>query len=320
MKLQTRLSIPTADHPIDYSSQLLLLGSCFVENIGDKLDYYKFRSLQNPFGILFSPMAMETLLNRVVKLELFTASDLFFHNERWHSFEVHSSMSGPEQEAVLEKLNAAVRNTRAAIISASHMICTLGTAWTYRNVDSNALVANCHKVPQQKFRKELQGVTDIVNSLEKSVACIRDINPDAHVIFTISPVRHLRDGFTENLRGKSHLVTALFQFLSRQATSGKLQYFPAYEILMDELRDYRFYDRDLVHPNSLAIDYIWERFQAAWISDDCRPVMESVDAVQKGLRHTPFNPRSRQHLDFEKVLQEKIAYLQQHYPFMDFNT
>ncbi len=320
MKLQTRLSIPPATHPIDYSSRLLLMGSCFVENIGNKLAYYKFHTLQNPFGILFSPMAIEMVLKRMADRELYTAADLFFHNERWHCFEVHSALSSPEQVAVLQMLNDGVLKTHEAMAAATHIIITLGTAWTYRNLESRVLVANCHKVPQNQFIKELQEIENITASLENSVACIREVNPGARVIFTVSPVRHLKDGFTENLRSKSHLITALFRFLSKPATAVELQYFPAYELLMDELRDYRFYDRDLVHPNGLAIDYIWERFRAAWISEKCQPVMDTVDAVQKGLQHKPFNPQSQQYLDFQNGLQQKITYLQQHFPFMEFNT
>lgn len=319
MKLQTQLSIPRSGNPLDYTSRLLLLGSCFVENIGNKLEYYKFRNLQNPFGILFSPMAIETIIKRVVAQELYTASDLFFHNERWQCYEVHSAMSDPGKEAVLQRLNGAVRKTYQELALATHVIITLGTAWTYRNLESNSLVANCHKVPQNEFTKELREVPDIVASLENSVTAIRSVNPGVQIIFTVSPVRHLKDGFTENLRSKAHLITALHLFLSIQENTGELHYFPAYELMMDELRDYRFYGRDMVHPNGLAIDYIWGRFLSAWISEKCLTVMDTVDAVQKGLHHRPFNPGSQQHLAFQNGLQEKIAYLEEHYPFMEFN-
>lgn len=316
MRLKTQVPISKAAIPIDYQSSLLLLGSCFVENIGNKLQYYKFAVLQNPFGILFHPGAIENLVLRAVNAKNFKEEELFHRNERWHCFDAHSDLSDPSKEALLQKLNTGLKHTRQQIGIASHIVITLGTAWAYRHLKKNSLVANCHKVPQKDFSKELLSTKNIIQRLERIIEAIRLINAKATIIFTVSPVRHLKDGFTENQLSKAHLFAALNPVLEHQ----NVAYFPAYEILMDELRDYRFYEPDMMHPNQLAIDYIWEQFQENWVSEQAYGLMEKVDEVQKGLSHKPFHKESVEHQKFVKTLQRKIAYLQKEYPFIAFEA
>ena len=322
MKLQTQIQLNKAANQIDYSSQLLLLGSCFSENIGAKLHYFKFRTLQNPFGILFHPLAIENLISRAIKKEYYTENELFYLNERWHCFDAHSSLSDVSKEQLLERLNAHLATTEAHLRKSTHIIITLGTAWVYREKESVKTVANCHKVPQQEFVKHLLSVAEIISSLQRTVQEIQSINKKAQLVFTISPVRHLKDGFIENQRSKSHLITAIHDIVNSPSLGGGWgeDYFPAYEIMMDELRDYRFYDRDMVHPNQMAIDYIWEKFVEVWVSNDAKEVMKKVDKIQKGLRHRPFNAKGLEHQKFQKSLQEKIADLQLGYPFMEFSS
>lgn len=315
MKLQTQVPIAKSTSQIDYQSRLVLLGSCFVENIGDRLGYHKFEIVQNPFGILFHPEAIEKLVLRAINSKLYTEEEIFFHNERWHCFEVHSDLSDYSQQALLQRLNEGLELTRQQIITASHIVITLGTSWTYRHLQRNILVANCHKVPQKEFSKELLSTKRIIKCLESTIETIRSVNDKVAIVFTVSPVRHLKDGFTENQLSKGHLFAALPPILERRHVC----YFPAYEIMMDELRDYRFYQADMVHPNQLAIDYIWERFKLSWISEHAYPVMEKVDEIQKGLRHIPFNEKSQQHRKFVKSLRDKITYLQKEHPFMEFD-
>lgn len=320
MHLQTKILLEKAADQIDYSSQLLLLGSCFAENIGGKFDYFKFQSMQNPFGILFHPLAIENLVSKAVREEKYTEADLFFLNERWHCFDAHSELSDPLKEILLNKLNSGVHQTHRQITKSSHIIITLGTAWAYRNTGSNAIVANCHKVPQKDFSKELLPIDAIRTSILGIIKSVRSVNKDVQLIFTVSPVRHLKDGHLENQRSKAHLISAIHEVTHPPSLIGGLgeAYFPSYEIMMDELRDYRFYETDMVHPNQLAIDYIWEKFVEVWISPSVHPTMEKVDAIQKGLKHRPFNPISEQHKLFLKSLDEKIMYLQGQYPFMEF--
>lgn len=318
MELQTHISLKPEKNQVCYDSKLLLMGSCFVENIGNKLEYYKFRSLQNPFGIIFQPKAIEKLFYKTVNEEKFTADDLFYLNERWHCFNVHSDCSNESQEMVLLNLNETLNLTLQQLKESSHIIITVGTAWVYRFIETNELVANCHKVPQAQFSKELLSLDHIVESLAKTVSVIRKVNSTAVIIFTVSPVRHLKDGFVENQRSKAHLISAVHQLLNQSPHNQKLHYFPSYEIMMDELRDYRFYAEDMVHPNKTAVNYIWEKFRKVWINSDDFPFMDDVETIQKGLSHKPFNASSEQHKQFLKSLSEKIMYLQKEYPFIKF--
>ena len=320
MKLQTQIPLKPERNQIGFDSKLLLMGSCFVENIGNKLEYYKFRSLQNPFGIIFQPRAIEKLLYKTVNKEKFSEEDFFFLNERWHCFDVHSDCSNVSKEMALSNLNKTLDSTLRQLQVSSHIIITLGTAWAYRFSKTNELVANCHKVPQSQFSKELLSIDQISGSLANIISVIRQINSSAAIIFTVSPVRHLKDGFMENQRSKAHLISAVHELLNHQSKiiNQRLHYFPSYEIMMDELRDYRFYADDMVHPNQTAINYIWEKFKQVWINSDDFPFMDDVETIQKGLSHKPFNADSEQHRQFLKSLSEKIMYLQKEYPFIKF--
>lgn len=294
---------------------MFLLGSCFSENIGEKFNYYKFKSSQNPFGILFHPKAIETFVTNAINQKEYTEDDVFFLNERWHCFDAHSQLSNTSKEELLTNLNLAVQQTSQRINASTHIIITLGTSWVYRLIESDAFVANCHKVPQKKFLKEILSIDEIVESLESMIALIRDINPNVNFIFTVSPVRHLKDGFTENQRSKSHLIAAIHQVVDPRK---KTHYFPSYEILMDELRDYRFYKEDMIHPNQIAIDYIWSKFNSIWISENAQGIQEKVDQIQRGLNHKPFNPSSKEHQKFIASIQQKTELLQEEFPHITF--
>lgn len=318
MKLQTQIPLERAGNQIGYNSQLLLLGSCFVENMGRKLDYFKFRHLQNPHGILFHPLAIEKLMARALQKESYSESDIFYRNESWHCFDAHSAVSDTSKEKLLKKLNDGREATLSQLQTASHSIITLGTAWAYRHKTSGNIVANCHKVPQGEFSRELLSVEEIANSLERTIKHAQSINNDIQFIVTVSPVRHLKDGFIENQRSKAHLISAVHDVLKTRIAPNSIEgYFPSYELLMDELRDYRFYGRDMIHPNQLAIDYIWEKFKQVWISEDAYATMEKVDDIQKGLQHRPFNPGSGQHRKFREALETKITAVLKEYPFME---
>ncbi|SHJ34527.1 GSCFA family protein [Maribacter aquivivus] len=314
MNLLTKIPLSKSKNPIDYSSQLLLLGSCFSENIGAKLAYYKFQGLQNPFGILFHPLAIEKLIQKSIHQELITEKDVFSENGQWHSFDAHSCLSNPSKKIVITDLNAAVENTSAQLKKASHIIITLGTAWVYRNTSCNQVVANCHKVPQSNFTKELLSVDEVEKSLNRTIALVHSVNPAVQFIFTVSPVRHLKDGFVENQRSKAHLISAIHNVLAEN----KISYFPSYELMMDELRDYRFYAKDMIHPNELAIDYIWEKFVEVWISQSAYITMEKVQKIQTGLLHRPFNEKSEQHQKFLFKLNELKSEIQKEFSHIRF--
>jgi len=315
MNLQTQIPVKKqTNNQIDYQSNILLIGSCFSENIGDKLAYYKFRTVINPFGILFHPKAIEQLILNIINQKKYTEKDIFFHNERWHSFEAHSVISNTDKNKLLSSLNNAINQTNKQLQNTTHTIITLGTSWAYRFIEEDKIVANCHKIPQKKFLKEILPVDKVTESLEEIVTLIKSVNEDVKVIFTVSPVRHLKDGFTENQQSKSHLITAIHQVSNKLDTS----YFPAYEIMMDELRDYRFYAEDMLHPNQTAINYIWKKFTQVWISEKAEDTMKTVENIQNGFAHRPFNPNSDQHQQFLQNLQEKVEKLQEKHPFIIF--
>lgn len=318
MKLFTPVPIPDCPVPIDYRSHLVLVGSCFTTLMACKLEYFQFQHQSNPFGILYHPLAIENLLTRAIRGRYYTGDEIFFHGEAWHSFEAHSELnrlSGPE---MLEALNNALRATKETVGRATHLILTLGSAWVYRHRDSGSIVANCHKLPQKLFSKELLSAEEVCLSLRRLCELVREANSQLQLIFTISPVRHLKDGFTGNQRSKASLVTGLHAYLEQSQNSADGYYFPSYELVLDELRDYRYFDADLVHPNALAADYVWEKFREACIAPEAFDVMEEVDTIRKGLQHKPFNPDSVAHQAFINTLQQKIAYLKQRYPGINF--
>ncbi|WP_218598169.1 GSCFA domain-containing protein [Polaribacter sp. NJDZ03] len=315
MKLQTQIPLKKETrNAIDYNSKVLLLGSCFSENIGDKLSYYKFQSLQNPFGILFHPKAIENLITNAINEKEYSEKDLTFQNERWHCFDAHSSLSAADKNELLNNLNSTVSSTKKQLEEATHIVITLGTSWVYRFIETDKIVANCHKIPQKKFLKELLSVDEISESLEAILVLLKSINKNIQILFTVSPVRHLKDGFIENTQSKAHLISAIHNILN----GGYAFYFPSYEIMMDELRDYRFYAEDMIHPNKTAINYIWEKFVASWFSEDTLLTMKDVDVIQKGLSHRPFNENSIQHHQFLKNLEVKKETLKVQFTFINF--
>ena len=263
MNFSTKVPIVKYQNPINYNSKIVSLGSCFAENMGAKFDYFKFQNTINPFGIIFNPIAIENLINRVVNKIDFTEKDIFFHNDLWHCYEVHSELSNPNATSFLLQLNKLLSDFHFQISNCSHLIITYGTSWVYRHKILNKIVANCHKVPQNQFDKELLSVEIIQKSIENTIGLIQNINPNCKFIFTISPVRHIKDGFVANNVSKAHLIAAIHKIINYQ--SSIINYFPSYEIMTDELRDYRFYANDMLHPSQIAIDYIWSRFSEKYI-------------------------------------------------------
>ena len=315
MKLQTKIALQPEKHQIDYSSKVLLLGSCFATNIGEKFEYFKFQHLVNPFGIVFHPIAIEKLVTRAINETYFTEDDIFCHNEQWCCYEVHSELSEAEKEMYLQVLNKKLIQLNEYIKSASHIIFTYGTSWVYRFIETDSLVANCYKVPQKKFLKELLSEEEISASIDNTVTLIKSVSPEVNVIITVSPVRHVKDGLIANSRSKAHLLSAVHKEIS---AAQRTHYFPSFEIMMDELRDYRFYKEDLIHPNNTAISIIWEAFKEVWISSNTNEMQKEITTIQKGLQHRPFNSQSETHALFLKNLQEKIEGLKKQYSHIKF--
>ena len=320
MQFTTKTPIQKSSFPIDYDSKILLLGSCFAENMGEKYDYFKFQTTINPFGIIFNPVSLEKLIRRSVEKRKFTENDIFFHNDLWHCFEVHSELSNSDKDVFLESLNDLISSTNKKLSDSTHIIITLGTSWVYRlrqaQSDSDGVVANCHKVPQKEFTKELLSIQQIEESIESIISLVHSVNPNCKFIFTVSPVRHIKDGFIENTLSKAHLISAIHKIINHHPLPNT--YFPAYEIMMDELRDYRFYGEDMLHPNQTAIDYIWIQFFQNYISESEFGLMNDICSIQKGLNHRPFNPNTESHQKFLHQLELKIKTIQNQHPFIKF--
>ena len=316
MNLQTKIKLqPQKFNQIDYNSEIFFLGSCFSENIGDKFEYFKFQSSVNPLGILFHPLAIENLITRSINKDYYSEDEIVCHNEQWSSLDAHSRLNSSTKEEVLTNLNNALDQTHKQLDESTHITITLGTSWVYRHIASDRIVANCHKLPQKQFLKELLSVEEITQSLEAIISLVRSINPKVNFIFTVSPVRHIKDGFVENTQSKSHLIAAIHNVVE----SRKQQYyFPSYEIMMDELRDYRFYNEDMIHPSEVAIDYIWEKFKHVWLSEDTLKISKLVASIQAKKTHRPFNSESEAHQLFLTKLQFEIEDLQKEYPAINF--
>ena len=312
MNFRTNITLQKERNQIDYNARLLLIGSCFSENISKKLVYYKFQTHSNPFGILFNPVAIETFITNAINKKKYTEKNIFQLNERWHCFDAHSDLSATDKNELLKNLNEAISNTNQHLSESSHIIITLGTAWMYRFIETDTIVGNCHKVPQKKFLKELLTVEEIVASLENICILIKNLNPTANIVFTVSPVRHLKDGFVENSQSKAHLISAIHQIIGL-LSDVEVNYFPSYEIMNDDLRDYRFYANDMVHPSETAINYIWEQFKQVWIAENTHQIMNEVETIQKGLAHKPFHPNSMQHQSFLRNLHQKTIDLKNKY-------
>lgn len=319
MKFRFELDVKKMSWPVYHQHKLLLVGSCFTENIGEKLRTAKFPVLENPHGILFNPVSVAESLHDCILNRQYTSKDLFYYNEAWHSWKHHSRYSGITEAKALQKINTSISAAHAWLQQADYLFITLGSAWTYQ-LTANALLAdvgsvaaNNHKAPSNWFQRSLLTVTDTIAGLETIIQETAQFNPSLKIIFTISPVRHLREGAVENNRSKAVLIQAVHQLAEQY---DHIYYFPAYELVIDDLRDYRFYAEDLVHPNYQATQYVWEKFTAACMSVETQKLMEELAAIRLAYTHKPFNPDSEQHQHFLKAFLEKTEKLQAQYPFV----
>jgi len=318
LQFRTQIPISKSSQPIGYNSRVVSLGSCFAVNIAEKFNYFKFQTATNPFGIIFNPVSIEKIVKRIVEQQFFTENDVFFANGRWHCFEVHSELSHPNKEVFLSSLNDLILSTHQQLNDATHIIITYGTSWVYREKEQYEVVANCHKLPQKQFDKDLLSVERIEKAIHNTIDLIKKINPNCNFIFTVSPVRHIKDGFVENQISKAHLISALHQVLEVPPLGAEGAYFPSYEIMMDDLRDYRFYAPDMLHPNQTAIDYIWKLFAEAYFSAETFSTMNAIENIQKSLQHRPFDENGLEHQKFLSQLQDKIKSVEAKFPHIRF--
>lgn len=315
MKFTTEVKVEPLASQISYKSRVLLLGSCFANNIGNKLQYYEFEATVNVFGVIFNPISLTNLIERALESRYFTPDDLVFHNEQWHCFETHSVMSHSNQTICLDQLNNKLMVLQKELLHASHFVLTLGSAWVYKDKSTQKVVANCHKIPQNQFEKCILSVEEIQECMIRMSKKLHQKNPTIQIIWTVSPVRHQKDGLIQNQRSKSHLCVAIHYLLELNEFLNH-HYFPSYELLIDELRDYRFYATDMLHPSEVAIEFIWKKFKECIINADLYLLMNEINACKQSRNHLPLNPDSEQHRLFlenliqkEKNIHDKLTFL-----------
>ncbi|MBC7693954.1 MAG: GSCFA domain-containing protein [Burkholderiales bacterium] len=299
---------------IIHEDHVLLIGSCFSENIGLKLSDHKFKVDSNPFGIVFNPSSIAKGINRIVNKNYFTDRDVLQYDGKWISFESHSSISASTKEEILNTLNGIIDTWHEKIKSAKWLVITFGSAYAYRHSAQNIIVSNCHKLPQSLFEKQLLEPTDIVSEQSALLKILHQFNAELNVLYTVSPVKHLRDGVVENSLSKSILIQSVHQLVK---DNKNCVYFPAYEIVSDDLRDYRFYESDMAHPNKQAIDYVWKRFSEVYFNEVTCSINERVMQIQQAFNHRLFDQLSPTSIKFKKGFYEKCLALQLEYPWLN---
>lgn len=275
MKFRTDLRISPFSFTIDHKKSIVLLGSCFSNNIGSKLKEHRFRTTINPHGIVFNPYSLAQLICNATDGYNVDEELIIQTGSEFKSLIYHSDLSANSKEDLIQKIAVANVRLSLAIKNANSIFLTLGTSWVYNHISLNQIVSNCQKVPQKEFQKQLLCVSEIHGYLKKALSCIQKINTKANIVLTISPVRHIKDGIVENQRSKSHLIAAVHKIVEE---NNNCFYFPSYEIAMDDLRDYRFYNKDLIHLNDQAVDYIWEKFGDAFFKTQ---TLENNKLIQK---------------------------------------
>lgn len=311
---RTIVHTPEYGFRIGHEQRGLLIGSCFATSIGEKLEQYKMPVNVNPFGVVYNPVSAVQTLERLESGTPAQESDLWEHQGIWFSFSHHGSFASPDKNTVLKRINQSIAEGHKALQACDYLVLTLGTAWVYELIASGRVVNNCHKVPATQFRRFRVDTNEIVQAFERLLN--RPIYKNKKNILTVSPIRHTKDEAIENQWSKAILLTAAHR-LAEQFEN--VSYFPAYEIMMDDLRDYRFYEADMIHPSKVAVDYIWERFCDALIHESSLEIFKKVEKINAALQHRPFNPDSQQHQDFKNARLAEIIEIKDQYPFLDFS-
>jgi hypothetical protein len=311
MNFKLSFNIPHLPEPLSIRQKMLLTGSCFAENIGQRMLQNRFDACINPNGIVFNPVSICKALERCAAGNKFSAEELFEHNHLWHSREHHGSFSAPDAASTLDLINRRFEVARRYLHDAGWIILTFGSAHVYEA--SGKVVANCHKMPGSVFTKRLLAVDEVVEAFLSAHEVIKKLNPHARFLFTVSPVRYAKDGLTANNLSKGTLLLAIDRI--RQVIKNA-HYFPAYEIVTDELRDYRFYAKDMVHPGELAIDYVWERFMETCCDDETKTILNEVKAVNDAVNHRPLHQGTSAYEQFRERVEAMKTELESKYPFL----
>jgi len=310
INLSTSASIKKSEFKISHKSPVFLIGSCFTEHVGNKLLENKFDTFINPTGIIFNPISVVSALKNVFDQKEYLAENLSVHNEKWISFQHHGSFSSYNKAECLTRINTSIENAHQHIKKSKTIFITFGSAWVYE-YESFGVVANCHKIPNKEFAKRLLSVKEILTAFNQIKEALKNFN----VVFTVSPVRHVKDGLHENNLNKATLLLAINNLVEQHPN---YHYFPAYELVIDELRDYRFYKDDLVHPTELAVNYVWEKFMNCYFDSGTQSLIEAIQKIKLAANHKPFNFESKEHQLFISKQISLMNDLSKQHDFLNF--
>ncbi len=308
---RTLVEIESQTPKINYDSKLIFMGSCFATNIGSYFSETGFNTIVNPFGVLYNPISIAKALERLILEQPYKSKDLVCHNQIWQSFDHHSQFNHADQQTCLNQINQSLRFSSDFFKEAKYLFITFGTSWIYQLKETGSIVSNCHKFPASTFNRFLADQAQVTKLYQELIDKLLQVNPDLTIILTISPVRHWKDGAHGNQISKAILLLSVDE-LCRQFN--QLHYFPAYELLLDDLRDYRFFADDMLHPSATAINYIRSKFKDAWLNSNSLEFINNMESIQKALAHRPFNIKSEQHQHFIQKTLKKLASIQQEFP------
>ena len=310
---QTRIEIPLSKTKISFEDRTMTLGSCFAENIGKKMKEAYFEADTNPFGVLFNPVSISNSLDLLLQTKTYSQDDIFEYNSMWQSFSHSSLFTDSTSEGCLSKLNSRLSAARTFLNHTNVILITFGTAWVFEDKKSGRVVSNCHKLPADKFIRRRLTVEEIVADYTLLIKKLQSVIPTLNIIFSVSPVRHWKDGAHDNTISKSTLLLAINEL---QQQLEKVHYFPAYEIQMDELRDYRFYAADMLHPSDVAVDYIWNRFSDTYFSKQTSALKRRLEQLILDSNHRPLHPDSIGYIKFLDKTEKRKEELIQEFPFL----
>ncbi len=319
MKFRTIVTIEPLpeDWKVTYNDSAVFIGSCFTESIGNLFIEGKFNTSVNPFGVLYNPVSIANGIKMLLHNAPFKRTELRFKNGLWFSFYHHSKFSDTDAEVCLKHINKEQNKASEILKKAKYLFLTFGTGRIYTYTETDEIVSNCHKIPAKEFTQRMLSVEEIIDMYDKLIPALRNFNPNIQIIFTVSPVRHWKDGAFGNQLNKAVLFLAIDNLLQKYEFT---KYFPAYECVIDDLRDYRFYKEDMLHVNEMAVQYVWEQFRQAYFSKETEQQYIEIEKLVKSGQHRPMNIGSKEHVLFLKTQMKKIELVLQKNPKIDFSA
>lgn len=313
MNFRTEINIKNSSLQIEHDQNIFTIGSCFAENIGNKFQHFLFNITKNPFGVLYNPISILNSLTLLKNERSFSEDDLFYDQSEYHSFYHHSNFSSENKSNCLENINKSLSESSKSLKKTDLIIITYGTSFVYELIDKKIIVSNCHKIPAKEFNRFRLTISQLNDTISKTIQLLHSINPKMKIIFTVSPVRHWKDGAVDNQLSKALLLVSVHETIKN---FNNIEYYPSYEIMMDDLRDYRFYEADLLHPNSQAVEYIWNKFAETYFTESCKNVMMKTGKLSAAKNHRVRNKNSEKYINFAASNLKLIKELQTNQPHL----